>query len=108
MPLPSFLPRKDKTPKSRRNPSAPADDAGPVQLARVQARRRLIGAVVLLAIGIIGLPLLFDSQPRPLPVDIPIETARDAGAAARSTGKVAAPAAADTVPAKPEAAAPAP
>jgi DedD protein len=44
-----------------------------VQAARDQARRRLLGAVVLLGIGIIGLPLVFQTQPRPLPVDIPID-----------------------------------
>ena len=44
-----------------------------VQAARDQARRRLLGAVVLLGIGIIGFPLVFQTQPRPLPVDIPID-----------------------------------
>jgi DedD protein len=40
--------------------------------ARVRARRRLIGAVVLLGVGVIAFPLLFETQPRPIPVDIPI------------------------------------
>jgi DedD protein len=40
--------------------------------ARVQARRRLIGAVVLLGVGVIAFPILFETQPRPIPVDIPI------------------------------------
>jgi DedD protein len=40
--------------------------------ARVRARRRLIGAVVLLGMGVIAFPLLFETQPRPIPVDIPI------------------------------------
>ena len=44
-----------------------------VQQARTRARQRLIGATVLLAIGIIGFPLVFETQPRPIPVDIPIE-----------------------------------
>lgn len=44
-----------------------------VQAARQQARRRLLGAVVLLGVGIIGFPLVFQTQPRPIPVDIPIE-----------------------------------
>lgn len=44
-----------------------------VQAARDQARRRLLGAVVLLGIGVIGFPLVFQTQPRPLPVDIPID-----------------------------------
>jgi DedD protein len=50
--------------------AAPTD---PVQQARTRARQRLIGAVVLLVIGIIGFPLVFETQPRPIPVDIPIE-----------------------------------
>ncbi len=40
--------------------------------ARVRARRRLIGAVVLLGLGVIAFPLLFETQPRPIAVDIPI------------------------------------
>jgi DedD protein len=49
---------------------APADA---VQRARTRARQRLIGAVILLGIGIVGFPLVFETQPRPIPVDIPIE-----------------------------------
>ena len=52
---------------------SPADA---VQQARTRARRRLIGAVVLLGIGVIGFPLVFETQPRPIPVDIPIEIPR--------------------------------
>jgi DedD protein len=46
-----------------------------VQRARSRARQRLIGAVVLVGIGIVGFPLLFETHPRPIPVDIPIEIA---------------------------------
>lgn len=53
-------------------PSA-AEPADPVLQARTRARQRLIGAIVLLAIGIIGFPLVFETQPRPIPIDIPIE-----------------------------------
>ncbi|MEO8921485.1 MAG: SPOR domain-containing protein [Caldimonas sp.] len=52
---------------------SPADA---VQQARTRARQRLIGAVVLLGIGVIGFPLVFETQPRPIPVDIPIEIPR--------------------------------
>ena len=53
--------------------NAPAESsADAVQRARAQARRRLIGAVVLVGIGIVGFPLLFETQPRPIPVDLPI------------------------------------
>jgi DedD protein len=40
---------------------------------RKRARHRLIGAGVLVLIAVIGFPLLFDTQPRPIAVDIPIE-----------------------------------
>ncbi len=52
------------------------DEVGPVHDARVRARRRLIGAVVLLAAGMVLFPWLFESKPRPLPLDIPIDVAR--------------------------------
>lgn len=52
------------------------DSADAVQQLRVRARRRLIGAAVLVAIGIIGFPLVFETQPRPIPVDLPIEIPR--------------------------------
>jgi DedD protein len=65
----------------KRNASAPAakpvaDTSNAVQQLRVRARRRLMGAVVLVAIGIVGFPLLFETQPRPIPVDLPIEIPR--------------------------------
>ena len=40
---------------------------------RKRAKHRLIGAAVLVLVGVVGFPLLFDSQPRPIPVDIAIE-----------------------------------
>lgn len=44
-----------------------------VEAMRRRARHRLIGATVLVLAGVVGFPLLFDTQPRPIPVDIPIE-----------------------------------
>jgi DedD protein len=58
---------------------APADDAAAVHAARVQARRRLIGAVVLLAVGVVVFPWLFDGKPRPLPGDVRMELQRGSG-----------------------------
>ncbi len=43
-----------------------------IETLRTRARQRLIGAVVLVALGIVAFTLLFDSQPRPIPVDIQI------------------------------------
>ncbi|HNV59451.1 MAG TPA: SPOR domain-containing protein [Rhodoferax sp.] len=53
--------------------TAPAPAAESVEAMRTRARHRLIGASVLVILGVIGFPLLFDSQPRPISVDIPIE-----------------------------------
>lgn len=44
-----------------------------VEAMRKRARHRLIGAAVLVLVGVVGFPLLFDNQPRPIAVDIPIE-----------------------------------
>ena len=44
-----------------------------VEAMRRRARHRLIGAAALVLIGVVGFPLLFDTQPRPIPVNIPIE-----------------------------------
>ncbi len=40
---------------------------------RRRARHRLMGAAVLIVLGVVGFPMLFDTQPRPIPVDTPIE-----------------------------------
>ena len=73
MGLLSILKRKSGDERPR-----PPADTNPdlVQQARTRARRRLIGASVLVVIGVIGFPLLFETQPRPIPVDIPIEIPR--------------------------------
>jgi DedD protein len=58
--------------RSGATPAAAANGEQAEQ-ARARAKRRLIGAVVLLGIGVIAFPLLFETQPRPIPVDIPIQ-----------------------------------
>jgi len=63
-------------------PASVADSSDAVQRARTRARQRLIGAAVLLGIGIVGFPLVFETQPRPIPVNIPIETPAKDGAPA--------------------------
>ncbi len=60
--------------------SASSAEPDAVAAARTRARRRLIGATVLLGVGVIGFPLLFETQPRPVPVNIPIEIPRKDGA----------------------------
>lgn len=83
--------------RDREHAAETASDAlDPVQRARTLARRRLLGALVLLAIGVVALPALLETQPRPIPVDIPIEIPRKEAAAPlslpaanRAAGKVA-------------------
>ncbi|CAM3724851.1 SPOR domain-containing protein [Roseateles saccharophilus] len=74
----SFLKRDDATAaaapkKSPVRSGAKASAADDVQLLRIRARRRLIGAAVLVAAGVVGFPLIFETQPRPIPVDLPID-----------------------------------
>ncbi len=83
--------------KRRADAASPAAQAvgetgDAVQRARTRARQRLIGAVVLVGIGIIGFPLVFETQPRPIPVDIPIEIPRKEGAVALPMPPARAPA----------------
>ncbi len=73
MGLLSFLKRKSKNASA---PAAAPESADTVQQARIRARQRLVGAVVLVVAGVVGFPLLFETQPRPLPADTPIEIAR--------------------------------
>jgi len=68
----SLFKRGDKSPAAK--PVNDSQDA--VHHLRVRARRRLIGAAVLVVVGVIGFPLLFETQPRPIPVDLPIDIPR--------------------------------
>ena len=48
-------------------------EASPVDAqaqARLRARRRLIGAAALVLVGVIVFPLLFETQPRPIPAEV--------------------------------------
>lgn len=77
----SFLKRDDAAsnaaaPKKSAKSGAKAPQADDVQVLRIRARRRLIGAAVLVAAGVVGFPLIFETQPRPIPVDLPIEIPR--------------------------------
>lgn len=79
MGLLSYLKRKKALPPKGDAASEAGDD---VQRLRRRARQRLIGAVLLLTIGVIGFPLVFETRPRPIPVDIPIEIPPKDGAPA--------------------------
>ncbi|PUE21650.1 SPOR domain-containing protein [Limnohabitans sp. MMS-10A-160] len=84
-----------------RNASAEALASGPnenIEVVRRRARYRLIGAVVLVLIAVVGFPLVFDTQPRPVAVDTPI-VIPDRQAVAPLTAP--APVTASQMPAKP-------
>ncbi|MBN9404405.1 MAG: SPOR domain-containing protein [Burkholderiales bacterium] len=58
-----------KPPRKADAASAPPDS---IESVRRRARHRLIGAVVLVALAVVGFPLLFDTEPRPAAVNAPI------------------------------------
>ena len=62
-----------KSRKSGDESVATPPQAESIEAIRRRARHRLIGATVLVLIGVVAFPLLFDTQPRPIAVDIPIE-----------------------------------
>ena len=82
-----------------------------VEVIRKRARHRLMGSVVLVLGAVVGLPLLFDSQPRPVAIDTPIvipdrnQVAPLTAAVAPKTGTVKEPAPVQADPAPPETAA---
>ena len=88
-------------------PHAPAaGQPESMDVIRKRAKHRLIGAAVLVLIGVVGFPLLFDAQPRPIAVDIPIEI--PGKNTVKPLAMPAKPEVLATAPAKPEAKASAP
>lgn len=60
--------------KPRQIPAAATASSPPtVEWVRQRAKHRLLGVGVLVLAGVLVFPMLFDTQPRPIPVDIPIE-----------------------------------
>ncbi len=59
--------------KPARRGRGAAAQAETIEEMRRRARHRLVGAVVLVLAGVIGFPLLFDSQPRPVEVDVQLD-----------------------------------
>ena len=81
MGLLSYFKRRNEPSAEPLSPAAAPVEPDAVAAARSRARRRLIGASVLLGVGVIGFPLLFETQPRPVPLNIPIEIPNKDGAA---------------------------
>ncbi len=71
------LRRGGQSSKSTPGLGAPAES---LEIVRKRAKHRLIGSAVLVLLGVIGFPLLFDTQPRPVSVSIPIEIPSKQGA----------------------------
>ncbi|MDM0056900.1 SPOR domain-containing protein [Variovorax fucosicus] len=70
----AFFKFRARGPQANEGRSPPAAvPAESVEAMRRRARHRLLGAAVLVLVGVVGFPLLFDTQPRPISVDIPIE-----------------------------------
>ncbi len=66
-------PPAPEAPKSKRAAKQQAvDHEANVQRLRQQARRRLLGAAVLVGVAIVAFPIVFETQPRPVPMDLPI------------------------------------
>ena len=73
-----------------------ATPAESLEVLRKRARHRLMGSVVLVSVAVIGFPLLFDTQPRPVSVDTPIVMPERASSQAPSAS-VAVASVSDTV-----------
>ena len=69
--------------------STPAPES--LDVLRKRARHRLIGAAALVLLGVVGFPLLFDSQPRPVAVDIAIDIPDKAKAVPLSAAPASSP-----------------
>lgn len=61
-------PRRSRTSKSQEG-----DPLDPMLPEKKRARRRLIGATALVLAAVIGLPMIFDTEPKPLSSDIAIQ-----------------------------------
>lgn len=65
-------PQPEPTGRRSRKDEASAAAQESIETVRRRARHRLLGAVVLVGVAVIGFPLLFDTQPRPIAVNAPI------------------------------------
>ncbi len=103
--MPFFSFRRDRTPSAKSSAAAASSES--VEVVRKRARQRLIGASILVLIAVVGFPLIFDNQPRPVPVDIPIDIP-SRSVVKPGTPIAAAPAAVASAPAPAATVAPAP
>lgn len=67
---PGSKPAAEQTKPRRSSANTPSES---IEELRRRARHRLIGASVLVLAGVLGFPLVFDSQPRPVAVNMSID-----------------------------------
>jgi DedD protein len=69
----AFFKSRSKSSASHEDRSSDAEDNQSMDVLRQRARHRLIGATVLVLIGVIGFPMVFDTKPREVAADIRID-----------------------------------
>jgi DedD protein len=80
----------EEKPARKRRPSAKRDEpVDPVLPEKKRARRRLVGAIALVLAVVIGLPMILDSEPKPLSDDIAIQIPSRDGVAPLAASKPA-------------------
>ncbi|KIF82267.1 SPOR domain-containing protein [Noviherbaspirillum autotrophicum] len=84
--------------RGQTTPSKRSEQADPVLPEKKRARRRLVGAIALVLAAVIGLPMILDSEPKPVADDISIQIpSRDKAVPAASAGQTAAAVAVEKV-----------
>ena len=86
--------RGGQSSKSQSGSTSPVES---VDIVRKRAKHRLMGAAVLVLLGVVGFPLLFDTQPRSVPVDISIDIPAKNAVKPAATSMPAAPVASAVV-----------
>lgn len=80
----------EEQPRKRRQSNKREEAVDPVLPEKKRARRRLVGAIALVLAAIIGLPMILDSEPKPLSDDISIQIPTKDTPATAVQGKAAA------------------
>jgi len=81
---------EEKPPRKRRASAKRDEPVDPVLPEKKRARRRLVGAIALVLAAVIGLPMILDSEPKPLSDNIAIQIPSRDGVAPLPAAKPAA------------------
>jgi DedD protein len=82
--------------RSKRKETQSDEPVDPVLPEKKRARRRLVGAIALVLAAVIGLPMIFDTEPKPVADDIAIQIPSKDKSAKQSGNSQAVPNATDT------------